>query len=239
MTKRARILVVEDEAIVAEDLKEMLAGLGYGVLGPVARTDRAIELAIVEAPDLVLMDVRLDGDVDGITAAAHIRRECGIPVVFLTAYADELTLERAKAAEPFGYLVKPVQEQVLNATVRLACHRQKVERDRLSQARLQRIIDDLGGGFYQLDFEMRFTEVSPAAERLLGLPRERILGRSLPELFPELHESAIGDELQRVIESGTEGVLETYHLPARLRVRLYMQPEDGRVNVFYFARSPN
>src|SRR5262245_37688362 len=100
------ILIVEDEAVVAVDIASKLGRLGYGVAGTVWRGEDAIALALERRPDLVLMDIRLAGRIDGIEAAERIRAECQVPVIYLTAYADRATLQRAKVTRPFGYILK-------------------------------------------------------------------------------------------------------------------------------------
>src|SRR4051794_32514488 len=106
----ARILIVEDEAVVAKDLQHRLRKLGYDVPVTAATGESAITRAAELHPQLVLMDVRLKGQMDGIEAAAEIRKSADIPVIFLTAYADGNTVERAKITEPFGYILKPFEE---------------------------------------------------------------------------------------------------------------------------------
>ena len=123
----ARILVVEDEAIVAEDLRDLLEGLRYEVAAVVPSGREAIAKAVELRPDLVLMDIRLKGAMEGIEAAVKIREQTGPPVVFLTAYADERTMERAKTACPYGYLTKPFDQRTLRATIEVALNR--VRRD--------------------------------------------------------------------------------------------------------------
>lgn len=120
---RHRILIVEDEAIVREDLRDMLHSVGYEVVGALMSGAEAVARVEVLRPDLVLMDIRLRGDMDGIDAACRIRRVFPVPVVFLTAFADETTIQRAKTATPFGYLTKPLQERALRATIEVALHR--------------------------------------------------------------------------------------------------------------------
>jgi CheY-like chemotaxis protein len=105
---RRRIMVVEDGLIIAEDTRRRLEALGYSVVAVVPSGERAIQVATEKRPDLVLMDIHLTGPMDGIQAADAIRRTLNIPVVFATAYSDDQTLQRAKAARPFGYIVKPV-----------------------------------------------------------------------------------------------------------------------------------
>ena len=119
MTK-ALILVVEDEAIVAMDLRDRLTQLGYQVAGAVATGEEAIAKANELRPDLVLMDIHLRSTMDGITAADEIRRRSAIPVVYLTAHSDEATLQRAKVTEPFGYILKPFEDREIETTIEIA-----------------------------------------------------------------------------------------------------------------------
>ena len=124
---KPRILVVEDEAIVARDIQSQLAELGYEAVGHVARGDEAIELAGALRPDLVLMDIQLAGDMDGIEAAQVIRTQFGLAVVFLTAFAADDTLERAKLTEPYGYILKPFSERELRTVLTMALYKHQVE----------------------------------------------------------------------------------------------------------------
>jgi diguanylate cyclase (GGDEF)-like protein len=117
-----KILIVEDESIIAEDISDSLISLGYRITGMVYSGEEAIEAAAQFRPDLVLMDVNLQGEMDGITAAAEIRSRFQIPVVYLTAYTDENTLRRVNATKPFGYIVKPFEEKNLHTTIQLALH---------------------------------------------------------------------------------------------------------------------
>ncbi len=107
--EKVQILIVEDEAIVSMDLRYKLEAMGYSVPAEVSSGEEAVDAASQLRPDVVLMDIKLSGEMDGIDAAAQIRDQFGVPVVYLTAYADEATLERAKLTEPFGYLLKPVE----------------------------------------------------------------------------------------------------------------------------------
>ena len=122
-----KILIVEDESIIAEDISDSLISLGYRITGMVYSGEEAIEAAAKCRPDLVLMDVNLQGEIDGITAAAEIRARFQIPVVYLTAYADENTLRRVNATKPFGYIVKPFEEKNLHTTIQLALHRHEYD----------------------------------------------------------------------------------------------------------------
>ena len=122
-----KILVVEDEAIVAEDITKTLSDLGYVVTSVVTSGNQAIEKVKTDQPDLVLMDIILKGKLDGVQVADMIRKKFKIPVIYLTAHADVTTLERAKATEPFGYLLKPFEDRELQCTIEMALHKSQME----------------------------------------------------------------------------------------------------------------
>jgi two-component system, cell cycle sensor histidine kinase and response regulator CckA len=125
-----RILIVEDEAVIALDLKSILENLGYTVSGSESSADKAIKICEEDSPDLVLMDIVLEGEMDGIEAAEIVRSRWGIPVVFLTAFADLERLNRAKLVNPFGYLVKPFRDQDLKVTLEMAWYVARVDAER-------------------------------------------------------------------------------------------------------------
>lgn len=127
MTETARILVVDDERIIALAVSKMLEDRGFEAAGIASTGPDAVKQTDSLRPDLVLMDVNLGGVMDGIDVAEIIREHYGIPVVFITAYADDPTLLRAREVTPYGYLVKPVDEHQLNATVQMALVRRRVE----------------------------------------------------------------------------------------------------------------
>ena len=122
-----RVLIVEDEGLIAEELRERLARMGMSVAGVAASADEAIALANEMEPTLVLMDIRLKGRTDGISAAAAIRKRHQIPVIFITAHSDPVTVERAKQVDPAGYLIKPFTEQELVVAIQMALHRHSTE----------------------------------------------------------------------------------------------------------------
>ncbi len=127
---RPGILIVEDERIVAGDLRSRLHRLGYTVLDTVSTGEDAVRAAGQQHPDLVLMDIRLEGDMDGIDAAERIQQRFGIPVIYLSAYADRTTIERAKVTEPFGYLLKPFEDSELRTTLEMALYKRQTENQR-------------------------------------------------------------------------------------------------------------
>jgi CheY-like chemotaxis protein len=135
-----RILVVEDEAIVAMNIEQRLSAMGYEPAGRVARGEEAIAAAQKLHPDLVLMDIRLQGKMDGITAAQQIRERLSIPVIFLTAFSEDPTLNRAKLAEPFGFILKPFEDRELKSAIEIALYKHKAEKE---IRRLNRLYDVL------------------------------------------------------------------------------------------------
>lgn len=128
------ILVVEDESIVAKDIQFCLKKLGYEVVGVVDTGERAIEIAKEKSPDLIMMDIMLKGDISGIEAAEAIRQDADIPVIFLTAYTDKDTVNKAKEAEPYGYIIKPFKEIDIQTAIEIALYKhgkeQKVKQER-------------------------------------------------------------------------------------------------------------
>jgi signal transduction histidine kinase/CheY-like chemotaxis protein len=123
-----RILVVEDEGIVALDVRDRLTGMGYEVSEVTDRGEAALALVESGRPDLVLMDIRLKGGMDGIAAAAEIRRRWGVPVIFLTAYSENRTLQRAKLAEPFGFIIKPFEDREIQSAIEMALYKHQTEK---------------------------------------------------------------------------------------------------------------
>jgi two-component system, cell cycle response regulator len=122
-----RILIVEDEAITVADLRRALTTLGYEITGTVDTAEEALKAAEQQQPDLVLMDITLAGELDGVAAAAALRGSADVPVVFLTAHADDRTLERAMLAGPFGYVLKPFVDQELKAAIEVALRKHRTE----------------------------------------------------------------------------------------------------------------
>lgn len=128
-TSDVKILVVEDEAIVAKDIARSLERLGYSISGTVSSGEETLQISTNEKPDLVLMDIHLEGKMDGIQTAEIVRRRLHIPVIYLTAFTDKATLERAKLSEPFGYIVKPFADKDLHVAVEMALYKHKAERE--------------------------------------------------------------------------------------------------------------
>ncbi|GEM_PF-1103640 len=186
---KAQILIVEDDNIVALELRDRLQSLGYAVAGVASYGREAIERAAEMRPDLVLMDIRLKGDVDGIEAAREIRARFGIPVVYLTAYADENTLRRAKVTEPYGYIVKPFQERELHTVIEVVLYNYEMERKlKESERWLSTVLKSIGDAVIATDREGLVAFMNPVAEALTGWKQEDTFGKDLTEVFNIVNE---------------------------------------------------
>ena len=180
--KQTRILVVEDESIVALDIQERLESLGYDVPATVAAGEKAIEQAGLLRPDLVLMDIQLQGQMDGIEAADHIRRQFGIPVIYLTANADHPTVQRAKFTEPFGYVIKPFEERELHTTIEVALYKHESEH-LLKESELRyRLLSELSPEAILVQTDEGIVYANPAAASLFGARSvDALLGRAVSD----------------------------------------------------------
>jgi CheY-like chemotaxis protein len=141
---KTRILVVEDEAVIAMDIEERLQALGYEVVGTAPRFERAVDLAGSKQPHLALMDINIQGDKDGIETARSLREQFDIPSVFLTAYSDDETIGRALGSNPQGYLVKPFVDREILAAIELALYKHRTERELASyRQQLEEKVEEL------------------------------------------------------------------------------------------------
>ena len=202
----ATILVVEDELIIAKGIQKRLQALGYSVAGAASSGKEAVEKALDLLPDLVLMDINLQGGMDGVAAAEQIRSRADIPVIFLTAYADADTLERAKVTEPFGYIVKPFQDITLQSSIEMALYKHSMEsRLRRSEQWLATILRSIGDGIIATDTAGRITFLNPVAEQLTGWEQKAALGRELSEVFRIRDEDTVarvGAMARKVLHGG-------------------------------------
>ena len=166
--KQAKILIVEDESIVAMEIEERLLSAGYQVCGIVDTGEKAIEVSLQELPDLILMDIMLKGKMDGIEAAGHINSVRSIPVVFVTASSDEATLERSKQTAPFGYIIKPIEERELRTMIEMVLNRSRLEKKlKESERWLATTLNSIGDAVVTCNRQGNITLLNPAAERLL------------------------------------------------------------------------
>ncbi|HVN97164.1 MAG TPA: ATP-binding protein [Syntrophorhabdaceae bacterium] len=171
-----RILIVEDERIVARDIERRLMSLGYSVTAIVSSGEEAIENAERTRPDLILMDIRLKGKMDGIEAAEDIRKRQDIPIVYLTAYGSEETIERAKITGPFGYLLKPFEDRELRTAIDIALFRHNMELTlRESEARYRQLFEESRDALYVVDLKGNLSNVNRSFQNLFGYGKEDVI----------------------------------------------------------------
>ncbi|MBY4896161.1 response regulator [Cupriavidus sp. AU9028] len=184
----ASILIVEDDRVVARDIAQQLTREGYRIVATVGSGEEALRIAEEQAPDLVLMDLQIDGARDGIEVAAAMRDRMRIPVVFLTAYADRETVQRATLTEPFGYLVKPFEDSQLRTVVQMALYKYAAEqRLRQSESRFAATLASIGDAVIATDSTGHVTFINPAAEAITGWPGDRAMGLPLSAIFRAVH----------------------------------------------------
>lgn len=181
---KARILIVEDERLVAEVMQLSLQDMGYIVTSVASSGEMAVKKTEETKPDLVLMDIVLKGKMDGIEAANQIRSKYDIPVVYITAYSDETILERAKITEPYGYIVKPFKERNLQITIEISLYKHKMEK-RLKESYQwsSAVIKSIGDAVIATDPEGIIKLMNPIAAALTGWKQEDALGKHLTTAF--------------------------------------------------------
>jgi PAS domain S-box-containing protein len=210
--KKAKLLVVEDESIIAKDLQWRLKDMGYDVPFIVASGEEALNRIREDNVDLVLMDIMLQGEMDGIETACHIHSENDIPVVFLTAYADDEMLERAKITEPFGYLIKPVRDRELFSTVEMALYKYKMEKQiRESENKYRTLLENLPQKIFFKDRDSVYVSCNRNFAQDLEIKPEEITGKTDFDFFDrELAEKYRTDD-RRIVDSGeAEDINEEY-----------------------------
>ena len=182
--KKESILIVEDDFIVAKVIEKNLIDLGFSIAGLVATGEDAIAKAGSEKPDLVLMDIHLQGEMDGIAASEKIRARLNIPVVFLTAFSDQQTFDRALVTAPFGYIIKPFSQNTLSATIRVALNKKHADQ-KISDRHiwLDSTVSSLPEGIITIDAEGKIVLVNLAAEQMTGWTNKEAFGQSLDQVL--------------------------------------------------------
>ncbi|WP_061249162.1 histidine kinase dimerization/phosphoacceptor domain -containing protein [Leptospira alstonii] len=231
MLHKPKILVVEDEIIVAVNLGQKLKKLGYELVGITSSGEEAIQKAEENHPDLVLMDINIEGNLDGIETAEVLRTRFHTPVIYLTAYADESTLDRAKKTEPLGYIVKPFESDQLRSSIEVALYKNEIEqRSKQTEEKLKGALDQLGAGIVTTDENGLLLFMNPAAEKLIGCKYEDQLGKPIREILFFKHET--GDEVGNIVEE----VLKS-GLPKE-NGNLFLVSKNGSSQEIQFQSSP-
>lgn len=217
-----RILIVEDEVIVAMGLERSLRLFGYEVIGIATSGEEAITIALDKNPDVILMDIHLEGKVDGIEAADEIGKHAKIPVIYLTAYTNDETLARAIKTNPYGYLNKPVKPREIYTTIETMLHKHRAleaERElRVSEDRYQQLFSTMTNGFAlhkiildtdgkAVDFQ--YLEVNPAYEKLVGRSSAELVGHTVLEVMPHYPKDAI-ERCGTTVSTGEPDQFEIY-----------------------------
>jgi hypothetical protein len=190
---KKRVFIVEDQRIIAADLENTLKKLGYDIAGSAATGEEAVVKVAAVRPDLTLMDIRLGDAMDGIEAATEIRRKLDLPIVYLTAYADEETIVRAKATGPFGYIVKPFNERDLRAAIEIALYKHDTDRV-IAEERARRqaaeefrlIVENVRDyAIFKLEPDGRVATWNTGAERLTGYRADEAIGQHFSIFYPK------------------------------------------------------
>ena len=204
----ASVFIVEDEALIAMELRDRLMSLGYTVSGTASRGEQALEAIAANPSRVVLMDIHLAGTLDGIETAARLRARTDVPIIFLSAYSDAELLRQAGRVEPFGYLVKPFEERELHATIQMALYKHRMDQalresntrlDEKVKARTAELaesrenlavtLNSIGDAVLATDAQGRVTRLNPIAERLTGWTQAEAVGRPIAEVFRIINET--------------------------------------------------
>ena len=179
----AKILIVEDEAVTGMDIRKSLVEMGYSVCAIATTGELAVRKAAELHPDLILMDIMLAGQMNGIEAADKIRRHCRIPVVYLTAYSDDTFLAKAKLTEPFGYILKPFREMELKTTIEMALYKYAMEHAlRISEETTRVLLNATGDLLFLIDTRGRFLAVNQALAKKAGKDIQDFIGTDITQL---------------------------------------------------------
>jgi PAS domain S-box-containing protein len=217
------ILVVEDDQIIAQNIEMLLEKLGYNVLGLASSCEETVRIVEKHVPDLILMDINIEGDIDGIETASIIRSSFDVPVVYLTAFSDKKTLERAELTEPFGYIVKPFNERDFKITVQMALNKSVIESKFKKRAELYYdTLKSAGDFIICTDMDYKISYMSQLAENFLQVQFKDVRGLHINEVM-KLTDSITGKEvLNPAIQAINAG--KTVHLSEIFLLEL----KDGR-----------
>jgi diguanylate cyclase (GGDEF)-like protein/PAS domain S-box-containing protein len=218
-----KILIVEDESIVAQDLQMTLEDLGYSVPAIADSGELAIQKTAEIQPNLILMDIRIIGEMDGIATAQVITEQFDIPVIYMTAHSDEATLGRAKLTSPFGYIIKPFQERELRTIIEIALYKHQMEKRLKENAQwLTIVLESIGDGVIATDAQGRISFLNPIAEEISGWSFSEAVGKDATEIFKIVDENS-----RQPLENPIIKVLKT-HKMAALPENTVLVGKDGR-----------
>ncbi|MGB7294854.1 MAG: diguanylate cyclase [Candidatus Aminicenantales bacterium] len=207
-----RILIVEDEGLIARDIENMVRNAGYEVCGTAGTGKEAVEKAEASQPDLILMDIILRGDMDGVDAAEKIRERFNIPVIYLTAHTDENTLQRAKLTAPLGYTLKPVEQKELLTVIEMALYKHQMESKLIErEGWLSTILQSIGEGVIATDPYGNITFMNQVAEKLTGWNQPESIDKPLSSILHLVDEESgklVRLSIPDLICSGPRGAVD-------------------------------
>jgi PAS domain S-box-containing protein len=209
--KTAKILVVEDNPIVAEDLRMKLTKLGYQVTDTAMSGEQALESIKTTLPDIAFMDINLGKGIDGITTATLFKERYNLSVIYLTAHADDATLTRAKTTEPYGYIIKPFDDNELKSVIEVAVHKQKVEKKLMEKHTwLETTLNSIGDGVITTDTRGNVTFLNPVAEEKTGWKSLEAKGKPIEDIFHIRNEHSghrVENPVNQVLSTGEQSSL--------------------------------
>lgn len=247
--KKTSILIVEDDPMQAETLRLGLDYCGYRVVATISHGEEALERVQALAPDLVLMDILLAGKMDGIEAAQKIHEACDIPVLYLTAYADDEFFRRARVTEPYAFMLKPCSTREIQLAIETALYRHKTERSAratLEQAvtertaelvqarnRIASILESISDAFVSLDASWHYTYVNAKAGELFGRKQEALIGKHIWSEFPESVGQPFYHACHKAMAQQTPIEMEEYYPPWQRWLENRIQPSKEGLSIFF------
>ncbi len=205
-----KILIVDDEIVIAAQLEEHLTFMGYDVVGSASSGEEAIDMARELTPDIILMDIVMQpGGLDGIDAAKVIQTEMDIPVIFLTAFADDTYVERARNVQPFGYILKPFQEREIKACIEIALHKKGIERQlQESEERHRSVVETAGEAIIIVDHCGSIVSWNHTAETIFGYASAEVAGQPFTRMIPEGLRGKLEHEMHQIVATGKSAMFE-------------------------------
>jgi PAS domain S-box-containing protein len=212
-----QVLVVEDESTIAVTIQDTLKRFGYSVPAIVCSGEEAIKKVAEMQLDLVLMDIRLEGSMDGVEAAEHIRSDFNVPVVYLTAYMDDSTVHRAMITEPFGFILKPFEPRELHTAIELALYKHRMEmRLKESEQLLATILENIDEAVISIDADGCINFINTAAEKLTGCEQKDVIGQHLTKVLHILNEQKQPINRRSIINMLRSGIVVNFTKYTRL-----------------------
>ncbi|MBN2543926.1 response regulator [bacterium] len=203
-----KVLIVEDEGIIAKDIESTLLNLDYKVVDVVSSGEDSIKSAMNNRPDIVLMDIVLQGKMNGIQAAKQIRKELDIPVIYLTAYADNATLQKAKLSEPFGYILKPFEDKEVHSVIEMALYKHKMERKlRENEKKFRNLVEGIDEAVFRLSLpDGNYEYFSPGAKHVFGYDNIEFIKN--PEFFFDIIHTEFKKPLKKSFTNMKKGEID-------------------------------